>query len=78
MPQGKAVAKAIQWIIIHLSAILSPVDIAAYTDISECKVRDILRYFDQSGDVKIPVRKRARVHRSLCNEDIQVWNHIFT
>ena len=55
MPQGKAVAEAIQWIIIRLSAILSPVDIATYTDISERKVRDILRYFDQSGDVKIPV-----------------------
>ena len=78
MPQGKAVAEAIQWIIICLSAILSPVDIAAYTDISERKVRDILRYFDQSGDVKIPVRERARVHRSLRDKDIQVWNHIFT
>ena len=78
MPQGKAVTEAIQWIIIRLSAILSPVDIAAYTDISERKVRDILGYFNRNGDVKIPVRERARIHTSLRDEDIQVWNHIFT
>lgn len=72
MPQGKAVTEAIQWIVIHLSAILSPVDIAAYTDISERKVRDILSYFDRNGDVKVPMRERARLQRSLRDEDIQV------
>ena len=72
MPQGKAVTEAIQWIVIRLSAILSPVDIAAYTDISERKVRDILSYFDRNGDVKVPMRKQARLQRSLRDEDIQV------
>lgn len=72
MPQGKAVTEAIQWIVIRLSAILSPVDIAAYTDISERKVRDILNYFDRNGDVKVPTRERARLQRSLRDEDIQV------
>lgn len=77
MPQGKAVTKAIQWIVIRLSAILSPVDIAAYTDISERKVRDILSYFDRNGDVKVPTHERARLQRSLRDEDIQVWKQIF-
>ena len=41
MPQRKAVTENIQWIVIHLSGFMSPVDIAAYTDISKCKVRVI-------------------------------------
>ena len=72
MPQGKAVTKAIHWIVIRLGAILSPEDIAAYTDISECKVRDILTYFNRNGDVKVPMCKRARLQKSLRDEDIQV------
>ena len=72
MPQGKAVTEAIQWIVIRLGAILSPEDIAAYTDISECKVRDILTYFNRNGDVTVPMRERARLQKSLRDEDIQV------
>ena len=65
MPQEKAVIKAIQWIVIHLSGFMSPVDIAAYTDLSECKVRDIFSYFNQNGDVQVPTRECARIQTSL-------------
>ena len=41
MPQRKAVTENIQWIVIHLSGFMSPVDIVAYKDISEHKVRVI-------------------------------------
>ena len=41
MPQIKAVTENIQWIVIHLSGFMSPVDIVAYKDISEHKVRVI-------------------------------------
>ena len=33
MPQRKAVTENIQWIVIHLSGFMSPVDIVAYKDI---------------------------------------------
>ena len=76
MPQGKAVIEAIQWIVVRLSGFMSPVDIAAYTDLSECKVRDILSYFNQNGDVRVPTRECARIQTSLRDEDIQVWIYL--
>lgn len=78
MPQGKAVIEAIQWIVVRLSGLMSPVDIAAYTDLSERKVRDILSYFNRNGDVRVPVRERARIQFSLRDEDIQVWVYLLS
>ena len=57
MPQGKAVAEDVQWIVIRLSATMAPGDIAAYTDLSECKVKDIIHHFARTEDVNIPVRE---------------------
>lgn len=75
MPQGKAVTEDVQWIVIRLSATMAPGDIAAYTDLSERKVKDIIHHFAQTEDVNIPVRERPRLQKSLRDEDIQVNKH---
>jgi len=48
MPAGKLITEDIQWIIIRMSPAMSVEDIAMYTDVGECKVRDILAHFKQS------------------------------
>lgn len=72
MPQGKTVIEDVQWIVIRLSAMMAPSDIAVFTDLSEWKVKDIIRYFAQTEGVKIPVCERPRLQKSLRDEDIQV------
>ena len=52
MTQGQAVSEAIQWTIIHLSATMSSDEISGYTDISDCKIRDILAHFNKTGGIK--------------------------
>ena len=54
MPQGKPVSEEIQWIVIHLGAVLSPKDGAMYTNICEHKVRAILTHHKRTGEVNIP------------------------
>ena len=78
MPQGKAVIEAIQWIVVCLSGLMSPVDIAACMDLSKHKVRDILAYFNRNGDVQVSVHEHARIQISLQDEDIQVWVYLLS
>ena len=33
MPQGKPISEDVQWIVVHLGAILHPEDVAIYTNI---------------------------------------------
>ena len=76
MPQGKAVIEDVQWIVIQLSATMPPEDIAAYTNLSECKVRGIISHFNRTGDVKVPTCERPRLQRSLRDEDIKVCEFV--
>ena len=76
MPQGKAVIKDVQWIVIRLSATMSPEDIAAYTNLSERKVRGIISHFNWTGDVKVPTCEWPRLQRSLRDEDIKVCEFV--
>ena len=76
MPQGKAVIEDVQWIVIRLSATMSPEDIAAYTNLSERKVRGIISHFNWTGDVKVPTCERPRLQRSLRDEDIKVCEFV--
>ena len=72
MTQGQAISESIQWIVIRLSAIMSPHDISGYTDISVRKVYSILAHFKQTGGINISKRERPALHSSLQDEDIQV------
>ena len=72
MPHGKPVSEEVQWIIVQLGTVMSPQDIAMYTDLSKRKVRDTLTHFKTNGDVNIPKRQRPTLHRSLQDESIQV------
>ena len=74
MPAGKLITEDIQWIIIRMSPAMSVEDIAMYTDVGEYKVQDILAHFKQSGDVKVPKRQQPKLHRKLCDYDIEVCN----
>ena len=74
MPQGKSVSEEIQWIIVHLDTAMSTDDIAMYTDLSECKVWDILAHFKQMGEVKGSNCSRPKLHRTLCDYDIEVFS----
>ena len=76
MPQGKAIIEDVQWIVIRLSATMSPEDIAAYTNLSERKVRGIISHFNRTGDVKVPTCERPRLQRSLQDEDIKVCEFV--
>lgn len=77
MPQGKAVSADLQWTIVRLSTAMSDEDVGMYTDVSERKVREILAHFKKNGDIKLSKRERGRVHRRLCDADIQVRRSLF-
>jgi hypothetical protein len=53
---------------------MSTDDIAMYIDLSERKVRDILAHFKQTGEVKSSNRSRPKLHRTLCDYDIEVFS----
>jgi transposase len=63
MGQGKAISEAVQWIVIHLSPVMTPKEIAMYTDVGERSVKRILSYFRQTGEVKDAKKARPQVHR---------------
>ena len=73
MPRGQAVSESIQWIVVRLSATMSTDEIPGYTDLSDRKVRDILAHFKKTGDVSVLKCKRPTLHKSIRDEDIQVW-----
>ena len=57
MPQGKPISEEIQWIVVHLGAVLPPDDVAKYTNISEQKIRAIPAHHKKTGEVDIPKHK---------------------
>ena len=73
MPQGKPVSEEVQWIVVCLGTAMSTNDIAMYVDLSECKVKDVLAYFKWTGEVKGSNHTRPKLHRTLCDYDIQVF-----
>jgi hypothetical protein len=73
MPRGQAVSEAIQWTVIRLSATMPSHEISGYTDISDRKIRDIIAYFKTTGGVKGSKREQPTLHKSLQDEDIQVY-----
>jgi len=72
MVQGKAVSEEIQWIIVRLSAIMNPHEIAMYTDIGLRTVQKILSWFRRTGEVNVAQRLKPQLHGALCDYDIQV------
>jgi hypothetical protein len=72
MPQGKAVSEEVQWIVVRMAGMMSEEEISMYTQISTRKVRQIVSYFKSHGDVYTPARVRAKVHRSLSDDHINV------
>ena len=72
MARGKAIPEVIHWIIIHLHTTMSVEDISMYTEISVCKVNEIIAYFKQTGDAKISRCSKPQVHQTLCDYDIEV------
>ena len=72
MVRGQAIPEAVQWIIIRLSPTMTVDDIAMYTNISTCSIERILAYFKQTGEVKNSKQTGLRLHRALCDYDIQV------
>ena len=72
MASGKAIPSVVHWIIIRLATNMNVEDIAMYTDVSTRSVRKILAHFKSTGSVILPKHERARVHRALCNYDVEV------
>ena len=72
MPQGKPISEEIQWIVVRLGAVLSPEDVAMYTNIGEHKVRAILTHHKRTGEVDIPKRARPNLYQKLQEDDIEV------
>ena len=72
MPQGQDVSESIQWIIIHLSAVIPSQEISGFTDISDRKVRNILAHFKKTGGINTSKREQATLHNALQDKDIQV------
>lgn len=72
MANGKAISEAVQWIIIKLNTTMSADEISMYTDVSVRKVHEIIKYFKQTGGLKVSRRSRAQLHRTLCDYDIEV------
>ena len=54
MLQGKPISEEVQWIVVHLGAVLLPDDVAMYTNISKQKIRAILVHHKKTGEVDIP------------------------
>ena len=48
-------------------------EISGYTDISDRKIRDIIAHFKRTGGIKGSKREQPDLHRSLQDEDIQVY-----
>jgi len=76
MPQGQAVSESIQWIVVHLSAAMSTDEISGYTNLSDCKVWDILVNFNKTGDIGVLKHKQPTLHKSLWGEDCLGWSQL--
>ena len=72
MPQGKPISKEVQWITIYLGVLLSPEDVAMYTNTSEQKIRAILAQHKRTGEVDIPKHKQPNLYQKLQGDDIEV------
>lgn len=73
MVKGKAIPSVVHWIIICLSTSMNEEEIAMYTDVSTQSVHKILANFKLTGSIIIPNSERPRVHRALCNYDVEVY-----
>ena len=78
MGRGKAIPDAVRWIIIRLSTTMTGDDISMYTDVSTRSVRKIIAHFKQTGDVERPQQMNPRLHKSLCDYDIEVLVHFIS
>ncbi|KAI0287097.1 hypothetical protein BC826DRAFT_917658 [Russula brevipes] len=69
MPQGKAVCPDVQAIIIRLSPLMEPDKISMYTGIGLRTVQDILKTFNETGQIRESKARQARTQRALCSTD---------
>ena len=73
MGHGKAIPESVQWIAVRLSTRLPVEDVCMYTDISKRSFERIMAHFRRTGDVLVPAsRLKHRLHRALCDQDIEV------
>lgn len=77
MPQGKAVSAEVQWIVLRLCATMKDEEVSMYSNLCTRKVRQIRRNFEETGDVDVPARLRPKLHRSLSDTDIEVFELSF-
>lgn len=71
MARGSKIPSDVQYIVIRLSSIMKPEDIAIYTGISRQSVLRILRYFTLHGTIENKKeRKKKGVH--LRDMDLEV------
>jgi CRP-like cAMP-binding protein len=77
MPCGDKISPDVHYIVIRLSSIMKPGDIAIYTGISQNSVLRILRYFALHGTIEDKKeRKKTGVH--LRDMDLEVSGSAFT
>jgi hypothetical protein len=77
MARGSKIHPDVHYIVIRLSSIMKPEDIAIYTGISQQSVLRILRYFALHGSIEDKKdRKKKGVH--LRDMDIEVSGSAFT
>ena len=71
MTQGLKIPQEVHYIVIRLSSIMKPDDIAVYTGISPCAVKCILSYFAMHGSVEGEKDHKKR-DGTLRNTDLRV------
>ena len=69
MVRGKPISEEIRWVVIWLSMVMSPDDVAMYTDLSVHSIKNILLYFKCLEGVDVPKCLKPQLHRSLCDYD---------
>lgn len=76
MPQGQAISYAVQWIVVHLSAIMSVDEISGFVDLSNWKVQNILGHIKRTGDINVPKHQWLTLHKSLQDEETGVLLYV--
>ena len=65
MVWGSPVSETVQWIIMRMGPLLSTEEISNFTDVGERRVRQILKHFQNTGDVDTPKCVKNKINRLL-------------
>ena len=72
MAKGSKIPAAIHWIVVRLSSLLKPEDIAIYTGISQRSVERIISFFKLHGTINHKDEERKRRRQYLRDMDVEV------